>query len=60
MWGINSGMINGRAAGATLPSGFMIHRNTMIATADTLFLADDVSCKLIDTRTGDYVERVRS
>ncbi|NQT12338.1 MAG: PQQ-binding-like beta-propeller repeat protein, partial [Planctomycetes bacterium] len=32
--------------------GFMIHRNTMIATPDTLYLADDESCKLFDARTG--------
>jgi len=35
-----------------LPEGLMIHRNTMIATPDTLFLGDDKSCKLIDTVTG--------
>jgi len=35
-----------------LPEGIMVHRNTMIATPDTLFLADDKSCKLIDTVTG--------
>jgi len=36
----------------TLPEGFMIHRNTMIATADTLYMADAESCKMIDARTG--------
>ncbi len=35
-----------------LRAGFMIHRNTMIATPDTLYLADDESCKLIDAATG--------
>jgi SAM-dependent methyltransferase len=35
-----------------LPEGLMVHRNTMIATPDTLFLGDDKSCKLIDTVTG--------
>jgi len=35
-----------------LREGFMIHRNTMIATPETLYLADDQSCKLIDPRTG--------
>jgi len=35
-----------------LKKGFMIHRNTMIATAETLYLADDESCKLIDAATG--------
>ncbi|MEE8451617.1 MAG: PQQ-binding-like beta-propeller repeat protein, partial [Thermoguttaceae bacterium] len=36
-----------------LPAGFMIHRNTMIATPETLYLADDESCKLIDAKTGE-------
>lgn len=35
-----------------LDPDFMIHRNTMIATPDTLYLADAVSCKLFDTATG--------
>jgi outer membrane protein assembly factor BamB len=30
----------------------MIHRNTMIATPDTLLLADNTSCKLLDGATG--------
>lgn len=36
-----------------LPAGFMIHRNTMIATGDALLLGDDESCKIIDGETGD-------
>ncbi|NUQ66493.1 MAG: PQQ-binding-like beta-propeller repeat protein, partial [Pirellulales bacterium] len=36
-----------------LHEGFMIHRNTMIATPDVLYIADDESCKLLDARTGD-------
>lgn len=36
-----------------LPEGFMIHRNTMIATEDALYLGDDQSCKVIDGRTGE-------
>jgi outer membrane protein assembly factor BamB len=36
-----------------LPEGFMIHRNTMIATEDALYLADHLSAKRIDARTGD-------
>ncbi len=39
-----------------LKEGFMIYRNTTVATPETLYLADDESCKLIDARTG----RVRS
>jgi outer membrane protein assembly factor BamB len=35
-----------------IKSGLMVDRSTMIATADTLYLADDVSCKLIDAATG--------
>jgi outer membrane protein assembly factor BamB len=36
----------------SLPEGFMIHRNTMIATADTLYLADHRSCQRLDAATG--------
>jgi len=35
-----------------LREGFMVLRNTMIATPETLFLADDESCKLLDAATG--------
>ena len=35
-----------------LPEGFMIHRNTMIATEDALYLGDHQSCKVIDGETG--------
>jgi outer membrane protein assembly factor BamB len=35
-----------------LKDGFMWHRNTLVATPDTLFLGDDTSCKLIDPATG--------
>ena len=35
-----------------LPVGFMIHRNTMIATDDALYLGDHESCKVIDAQTG--------
>ena len=36
-----------------LDPNFMIHRNTMIATADTLYLGDATSCKLFDAATGE-------
>jgi outer membrane protein assembly factor BamB len=36
-----------------LPEGFMIHRNTMIATDDALYLGDDQSCREIDGVTGE-------
>ena len=35
-----------------LTPGLMVDRNTIIATPDTLYLADDTSCKLIDAATG--------
>ena len=35
-----------------LPEGLMVHRNTMIATEDTLFFGDHQSCKRIDALTG--------
>ncbi|MCL5269224.1 MAG: PQQ-binding-like beta-propeller repeat protein [bacterium] len=42
-----------------LKEGFMIHRNTMIATADLLYLADDESCKLLDAATGVLKGEIR-
>ncbi len=42
-----------------LKKGFMIHRNTMIATPETLFLADDESCKLIDAKTGKLLREIK-
>jgi len=42
----------------TLKEGFMIHRNTMIATPDILYMADDESCKLIDTQTGGIKDEI--
>ncbi len=41
-----------------LKEGFMIHRNTMIATPEILFMADDESCKLIDTQTGRITDEI--
>jgi outer membrane protein assembly factor BamB len=35
-----------------LSEGFMIHRNTMIATPDALYMGDHESCKVIDAITG--------
>lgn len=35
-----------------LKEGFMILRNTIIATPEILYLADDESCKLLDAATG--------
>ncbi|MBN1418275.1 MAG: PQQ-binding-like beta-propeller repeat protein [Planctomycetes bacterium] len=36
-----------------LVPGIMVHRSTLIATDDTVFLGDDRSCKLIDAASGD-------
>ncbi|MHC4405367.1 MAG: outer membrane protein assembly factor BamB family protein [Planctomycetota bacterium] len=41
-----------------LKEGFMIHRNTMIATPEALYLADDESCKRIDARTGEVNDEI--
>ncbi|MHC4353036.1 MAG: outer membrane protein assembly factor BamB family protein, partial [Planctomycetota bacterium] len=41
-----------------LKEGFMIHRNTMIATPEILYMADDESCKLIDTQTGRVKDEI--
>jgi outer membrane protein assembly factor BamB len=38
---------------------FMMHRNTMIATPQTLYLADNVSCKLLDAATGQVRDEIR-
>jgi len=41
-----------------LTPGFMIHRNTMVATPGTLYLADNTSCKMIDTATGRITDEI--
>ena len=41
-----------------LKEGFMIHRCTMIATPDVLYLADDESCKRLDARTGRLLDEI--
>ncbi len=41
-----------------LPPGIMVHRNTIIATPDTLYYGDDKSCKLIDTATGRLKDEI--
>lgn len=42
-----------------LDPDFMIHRNTVVATPETLYVADHVSCKLFDTATGRVKEEIR-
>lgn len=41
-----------------LRKGYMIHRNTMVATANALYMADDESCKVIDATTGEIREEI--
>ena len=41
-----------------LSPGFMHHRNTIVATSDTLYLADQESCRLIETSTGKVRDRI--
>jgi outer membrane protein assembly factor BamB len=42
-----------------LDPDFMIHRNTLVATPSTLYLADHVSCKLLDAVTGRQTDEIR-
>jgi SAM-dependent methyltransferase len=41
-----------------LSPGFMIHRNTMIATPEVLYLGDDESCKRIDATSGESIDEI--
>lgn len=41
-----------------LPEGFLIHRNTMIATEDSLLMGDHQSCKVFDGATGKVVDEI--
>ncbi len=38
--------------------GIMVHRNTMIATPDALYIGDDISCKVIDAETGEITDEI--
>ncbi len=42
-----------------LSPGFMLHRNTMIATDDALFMGDHESCKVIDAATGEVRREIK-
>ena len=42
-----------------LSDGFMIHRNTMVATDDALYMGDHESCKVIDAQTGKIRREIR-
>ena len=41
-----------------LAPGFMVHRNTMVATEDALYMADNESCKIIDGVTGEIRDEI--
>jgi len=41
-----------------ISDGFMIHRNTMIATPENLLLADDESCKIFDAENGKILTEI--
>lgn len=41
-----------------LSEGFMLHRNTMIASDDTLYMGDHESCKVIDGKTGEIRDQI--
>jgi outer membrane protein assembly factor BamB len=41
-----------------LEKGFNIHRNTLVATPDVLYVADSKSCKLLDTATGELLDEI--
>jgi outer membrane protein assembly factor BamB len=41
-----------------LEEGFNIHRNTMVATPEVLYVADSKSCKLLDATTGELLEEI--
>ena len=41
-----------------LAPGVMIHRNTMIATPDILYVGDDKSCKRIDAASGELIDEI--
>ena len=42
-----------------LKPGYLVHRNAMVATADTLYLADNDSLKLIDAATGKLRDEIK-
>lgn len=42
-----------------LSEGFLIHRNTMVATDDALYMGDHESCKVIDRDTGEVRREIK-
>lgn len=43
-----------------LVPGIMVHRNTILATPETLLLGDDQSCKIINAVTGELKDEIRA
>ena len=41
-----------------LTEGVMIHRNTIIATPEVLYVGDDKSCKVIEASTGELLDKI--
>jgi outer membrane protein assembly factor BamB len=41
-----------------IPAALMVHRNTLIATADRVYFGDDKSCKVIDAASGRVLEEI--
>lgn len=42
-----------------LSPGFMMHRNTMVATDDALYMGDHESCKVFDGETGELRDEIK-
>lgn len=42
-----------------LPLGFMMHRNTMVATQDALYMGDHESCKVFDGNSGELIREIK-
>jgi len=42
-----------------LVPGIMLHRNTIVASPDVLYVGDDRSCKMIDTATGKLIDEIK-
>lgn len=42
-----------------LSPGFMLHRNTMVATDDALYMGDHEGCKIFDGETGEIRDEIR-
>jgi outer membrane protein assembly factor BamB len=42
-----------------LTPGFMLHRNTLIATPDVVYLGDEKSCKVLDAASGQPQDDIR-